>query len=346
VLGSLEVDLPPGVMLPLSSLNRARRAMTEALAAGTAPHATTERGHAELLGAACAPDRAPPPGGLFVLCRTLEQAEAAIDAGADGVYLDFLELVGTGTAVRALRARPSPVHITLAAPRIRKPGEEKIDRYLAHLAPDALLVRSLGSLYDLAGDVPRIADFSLNVTNRLSAASVLARGVLAFTPSFDLDAEQLTALLDSAMSPFAEVVVHHPMPLFHMEHCVIAALLSEGRDHKTCGRPCEKHAVSLRDRSGAVHPVEADVGCRNTVFHGAAQSAASLVPALAAGGVRRFRIELVRQGAAEVARLVAAYRALVAGSRTSAEVWRDLKSFGAGAGDGYGVVRGSLRVIQ
>jgi U32 family peptidase len=350
VLGSLEVELPPNVMLPLSSLNRARRAITDALtdplAAGFSPHPTTERGHAELLAAACAPDRAPPPGGLFVLCRTLAQAEAALDAGADGVYLDFLDLVGTGSAVRALRARPSPVHITLAGLRIRKPGEEKIDRYLAQLAPDALLVRSLGSLHDFAGDVPRIADFSLNVTNRLSAAAVLARGVVAFTPAFDLDAEQLAALLDPAMSPFAEVVVHHPMPLFHMEHCVIAALLSEGRDHKTCGRPCDEHSVSLRDRSGAVHPVEADVGCRNTVFHGAAQSAASLVPALAAGGVRRFRIELVRQAPAEVARLVAAYRALVAGLRSSAEVWRDLKS-GSGAGvDGYGVVRGSLRVIQ
>jgi putative protease len=155
-------------------------------------------------------------------------------------------------------------------------------------------------------------------------------------------------MLDRALAPFAEVVVHHPMPLFHMEHCVIAALLSEGRDHKTCGRPCERHAVSLRDRSGAVHPVEADVGCRNTVFHGAAQSAADLVPALAAAGVRRFRIELVRQTAAEAANLVGAYRALMAGSRTPSEVWRELRAAAAEASprEGYGVVRGSLRVIQ
>jgi U32 family peptidase len=348
-LGALEIDLPERVMLPLSTVNRARRALTDALASGTAAHATSERGHGDLLAGARAPDRAPPPGGLFVLCRNLSQAVAALDAGADGVYLDFLELVGTGDAVRALRGRPSPVHITLAAPRIRKPGEEKIDRYLASLAPDALLVRSLGSLGDGADvDLPRVADFSLNVTNRLSAAAVLDRRVAAFTPSFDLDAEQLAAMLDRSLAPFAEVVVHHPMPLFHMEHCVIAALLSEGRDHKTCGRPCERHAVSLRDRSGAVHPVEADVGCRNTVFHGAAQSAAGLVPALAAAGVRRFRIELVRQTAAEATHLVGAYRALMAGSRTPSEVWRELRAAAAGASprEGYGVVRGSLRVIQ
>ena len=62
------------------------------------------------------------------------------------------------------------------------------------------------------------------------------------------------------------------------------------------------------------HPVEADVGCRNTVFHAAAQSAASVVPALQKSGVRRFRIELVREGAADVARIVAAYRGLLGGT--------------------------------
>src|SRR5262249_8681154 len=157
--------------------------------------------------------------------------------------------------------------------------EEKIDKYLDDLAPDALLVRGLGALREGARahaqtrtPAARIGDFSLNVTNRITAAEVLARGLSAFTPSFDLDAAQLTALLapEHGFAPWAEVVVHHPMPLFHMEHCVIAALLSDGRDHKTCGRPCERHKVSLRDRAGMEHPVEADVGCRNTVFHAAA----------------------------------------------------------------------------
>ena len=144
----------------------------------------------------------------------------------------------------------------------------------------------------------------------------------------------------SPLGPWAEVVVHHPMALFYMEHCVIAATLSDGRDHRTCGRPCEHHRLSLRDRAGMDHPPEADVGCRNTVFHAAPQSAAGLAPQLVAAGVRRFRIELVRERAAEVTRLVAAYRGLIEGARTPAAVLRELRSEGA-----YGVVRGSLRVI-
>jgi putative protease len=353
-LGSLTLALPPTGLLPASALNRARRALVAALDEALrrrARVATTDVTIAALLDGARPPVRRPPPAGLFVLCRTLEQAEAAIDAGADGVILDFLELTGTGAAARALRARPRPVHLTLAPPRIRKPGEEKIDRYLEGLAPDALLVRSLGGLAEAAraassgapGPI-RIADFSLNVTNRLSAVEILRHGVAAFTPAFDLDAAQLVALLDgnsAALAPFAEVVVHHPMPLFHMEHCVIAALLSDGRDHKTCGRPCERHQLSLRDRAGMDHPVEADVGCRNTVFHAAAQSAAQLIPRLQRAGVRRFRVELVRERAADVARVVGAYRALVDGARPPAEVWRSLR-----AEAGFGVVRGSLRVLD
>ena len=353
-LGSLAVDLPATGLLPASALNRARRALVAALdeaAARRARVTTTDVTIAALLDGAHPPARTPAPAGLYVLCRTLEQAEAAIDAGADGVILDFLELTGTGAAARALRARPRPVHLTLAPPRIRKPGEEKIDRYLEGLAPDAILVRSLGGLAEAAraaatgapGPV-RIADFSLNVTNRLAAVEVLRHGVAAFTPAFDLDAAQLLALLDGnsgALAPWAEVVVHHPMPLFHMEHCVIAALLSDGRDHRTCGRPCERHQLSLRDRAGMDHPVEADVGCRNTVFHAAAQSAAQLVPRLQRAGVRRFRVELVRERAADVARVVGAYRALLDGARPSAEVWRSLRTEA-----GFGVVRGSLRVID
>ena len=341
VLRALTVDLPDDAVIAPGSINRARRALVDALTeASMRRHETTGVTHTELLSRATLPERAPGPGGLFVLCRNRAQALAAIDAGADGVILDLLELTGTGELFREIRASRPGARVTLAPPRIRKPGEEKIDRYLLGLGPDAVMVRGLGALREAPGEVARVGDFSLNVTNRLTAAEVLSRGLVAFTPSFDLDAAQLLALLDGPLAPWAEVVVHHPMPLFHMEHCVFAALLSEGRDHRTCGRPCERHKVSLRDRAGMDHPVEADVGCRNTVFHAAAQSAAGIVPALQSRGVRRFRVELVREGAEDVHRVVGQYRALLAGRATGAEVFRALRAEGS-----YGVVRGSLRVV-
>jgi putative protease len=344
VLEHLEVSWPERATLAISSLNRARRDLVEHLLASMhTPQRATEINVETLLVESTPPSTAAvPPAGLFVLCRTLEQAKAAIEAGADGVYLDFLELTGTGAALRELRTL-THVPIGVAPPRIRKPGEEKIDRYLDSLEPDMLLVRSLGALREVAqrsGGPVCIGDFSLNVTNRISAAAVLSHGLSAFTPAFDLDAAQLTRLLDGAFAPFAEVVVHHPMPLFHMEHCVIAALLSQGKDHRTCGRPCDHHRISLRDRAGMDHPVEADVACRNTVFHAAPQTAADLVAMLQRASVRRFRIELVRETAADVHRVVPTYRALLSGEASPRDVRDRLRTEG-----GYGVVRGSLRVL-
>lgn len=337
-LGALEIALPPNALVPLSALNRARRALIESLVVDDAHEVTSVDHHAVL--AAATPPATPPPAGLFVLCRNVAQATAALDAGADGVYLDFLELTGTGEAVRTLRERETKPFVGVAPPRIRKPGEEKIDRYVGSLSPDAVLVRGLGALREGSPHFA-IGDFSLNVTNRITAAEVLGRGLAAFTPSFDLDAAQLFRLARTPFGPFMEVVLHHPMALFHMEHCVIAALLSNGGDHRTCGRPCDRHQVSLRDRAGMDHPVEADVGCRNTVFHAKPQSAVTLLPELARAGVRRYRIELVRESAADVGALVSAYRRAMLDPSVAPTVYRELRAEG-----GYGIVKGSLRVLQ
>lgn len=342
-LHELIVELPAGAMIPPSSMNRARRALLEQLLQGARRmHAVTELHSDDIVSQLDPMDRPLPSPGLFVLCRTRQQALSALEAGATGVYLDFLELTGLGQTFRELRGLGTGAVLGVAPPRIRKPGEEKIDRYLLGLAPDILLVRGLGALLEWA-DVPieKVGDFSLNITNQIAASVVMAKGLSAFTPSFDLDAAQLLGLLSTRFGPFAELVVHHPMPLFHMEHCVIAALLSDGKDFRDCGRPCDRHQVSLRDRAGMEHPVEADVGCRNTVFHAAAQSAAGLVKAAEERGTRRFRIELLRETGEEAARIIQAYQGLLAGKVDAQKVRRALKAEG-----GYGVVSGSLRVVQ
>jgi putative protease len=74
--------------------------------------------------------------------------------------------------------------------------------------------------------------------------------------------------------------------------------------------------------------------------HTHAQSAAAQVPRALAAGVTRFRVELVREGEADVRRIVSAYRALVAGTTSPAELLRTVRVEGH-----YGVVRGSLRVL-
>ena len=73
----------------------------------------------------------------------------------------------------------------------------------------------------------------------------------------------------------------------------------------------------------------------------ASQSAAGLVFVAKTKGVRRFRIELVREDASTTARIVEGYRALLDGTMSPRDRWTTLQADGH-----YGVVRGSLRVMQ
>jgi putative protease len=98
-----------------------------------------------------------------------------------------------------------------------------------------------------------------------------------------------------------------------MEHCVFAATLSKGKDHRDCGRPCERHRVELRDRVDQEHPLVADVGCRNTVYNAQAQSAAEYVPRMRELGLRHFRVELLREDAAGTRLALDHYARLIAG---------------------------------
>ncbi|TPW06983.1 MAG: putative protease, partial [bacterium] len=283
---------------------------------------------------------------LVPLCRTDAQLEAVIAGGFSEVELDWMELVGLERAVS--RARRAGLTVTIATLRVQKPGEEGYDRRIARLEPDGLLVRHWGALEyfrraDAAGGVTRPVlhgDFSLNVSNAATAGFLLERGLADLTPAHDLDRTQLGNLLDRVDPARVTIVLHHHIATFHTEHCVYAHLLSKGKDYRDCGRPCEAHTVALRDRTGDEHPVVVDVGCRNTVFNARAQTAAAHAADLAALGVRRFRVEFVRESEVETASVLSAYRALLAGTEGVAAVVGRV-----GALERFGVTSGTLRVL-
>jgi putative protease len=158
--------------------------------------------------------------------------------------------------------------------------------------------------------------------------------------SYDLNGEQVVDLLRSAPSEWFEVVIHQHLPMFHMEHCVFAAFLSGGTDATNCGRPCERHKVELRDRVGARHPVKADVGCRNTVFHGRAQSGAEWLARFVDAGAGVFRVELLDEDREQAQRTLECYRDLVAGRLSATELARRLRVVNQ-----LGVTSGTLTVL-
>jgi putative protease len=249
---------------------------------------------------------------LIVLCRTLDQIRAALAADVATIYADFEDLRRYPAAVELVRGHGT---IYLATPRIQKAGEQGFFKLITDAQPDGVLIRNLGGL-DFFRESPlrKVGDFSLNVANPLSAELLMAEGLERLTVSYDLNGQQVLDLLEAAPPAWFELVIHQHLPMFHMEHCVFAAFLTNGTDHTNCGRPCDVHNLKLRDRVGIDHPIKADVGCRNTVFHARAQSGAEFVGRFLAAGARSFRVELLEEDAARTREILEAYRDLIAGT--------------------------------
>lgn len=354
-LAELDVSgLAPGLHLPVSELKALRRKLvaelSEAVARGpvrTVNEGSTLEGLRASLRERVVAAPVPEGARLLPLCRTDEQLEAVIAAGLPEVELDWMELVGLQRAVE--RARAAGLKVTIATVRVQKPGEEGYDARIDKLKPDAVLVRHWGAMMHFLEKPPAPGesrpalhgDFSLNVTNSVSALHLLGLGLDTLTFAHDLDAVQLGAMLEHLPAERFTVTVHHHISTFHTEHCVYSHTLSHGRDYRSCGRPCEKHRVSLRDHKGLEHPVVVDVGCRNTVFNAQAQSAASLVPRLLERGVRRYRVEFVRESREESARVLAAYQDLLAGRISPAETVRR-----AAVHEQFGVTKGTMKVLN
>ncbi|MGA2497505.1 MAG: DUF3656 domain-containing protein [Tepidisphaeraceae bacterium] len=287
---------------------------------------------------AAAADCGAPAPALSVLVRTIAQLEmlCVFEHRPEIVYADFEDVRRYADAVQL--ARSAGLKLALATLRIVKPQEHGLLKQIADLGPDAVLVRNLAAV-SFFGEMrlPMFGDYALNVANELTAGIFAQAGLERVTASYDLNWRQLEAMVRNHRPGFFEIVIHQHMPLFHMEHCVFAHALSDGKDARDCGRPCERHIVDLRGDDGQPHPLIADVGCRNTVFNAAAQSAAEFLPRMKELGLVHFRVELLRETPDEAKALLDRYSRVLAGQDDARSTWRKLMVLNQ-----LGVTRGTL----
>lgn len=342
-LASLDVALEGDVMMPLSALNRLRRALVAALDA----HFQKERAPREVSRVVdtlqqCEALRQPPQEQteLVALCRNMEQIEAAVAHGVDTLYIDFEDIRQFAGAVSWVRAHGKQTCVLLATPRIQKAGEAPFFKVIERAEPDGVLIRNLGAIqfFSHREDLQLVGDFSLNVANPLTAHLLREHTPCErLTMSYDLNISQVLDMLSKAPPSWFELTLHQHMPMFHMEHCVFCTFMSEGTSIKDCGKPCESHTVYLRDRVGQLHRLHADVGCRNTLYNGRAQTGARFVEQLLAAGLRRFRVEFLDQSARDVEQTLQAYQSLLEGRTNAEQLWKQLDAV-----ERLGVTEGTL----
>lgn len=323
-LERIESTVGEGLFLPLGELNRVRREAVDALlAARREKNRWTVRERSELP-ASSLERPVPAATTLSLTVRNLEQLEVASTLDVDRIYCE-LEDPKRFAEASQLFAKAGKGELFLVPPRIHKEGEDWILRQCATADADGWLVRN----HDQArffGSSRKAGDFCFNVANSLSAAWLMERLDLeTVTASADLNVSQLTAMLGAGNPHWYEIVLHQHMPMFHMEHCVFCAFLTDGKDFRDCGRPCETQEVRLRDHTGASHMIKADAGCRNTVFNARAQTGAEFASMLLGAGARHFRLDVLDEPPRHLDTLVNRYRDLLEGRLEGEQLWKELK---------------------
>ena len=250
---------------------------------------------------------------LHVLVRSADALDAVLawpDAATVGeVYIDADDL-DTAHAL-AERCRRADRPFAIATPRILKPGDEwALDRLL-DLKPPTWLVRNLAALSWLRQKTSAtlVGDAALNAANDLAATWLLRAGLTRVTPSYDLSSLGVEDLARQTAPSRLETVVHHHMPMLHMQHNLGAALF-------------------LEDRNGQRHPIRRDLLGQTTAFGSYVQTAMPYGPSLRTAGLEHFRVELLDEPAEQIHATLDLYAAVLSGQSTVADAWPKLKALG------------------
>lgn len=283
------------------------------------------------------------PAKLNVMLREISQIndllsfykEAGETLGV--VYLDYE--FGKGYAESVSMLKEKGIKVGIATTRILKPNEYYNFKIIERANPDIILCRNLGAVqYFQDKNFELRGDFSLNVTNSVTADYFLGKKLSTVCASYDLNSTQLFDLVSHSKN--IEVTTHQYMPSFHMEHCVFAAFLSDGKSFRDCGKPCEEHRLELKDQFGNHHQIKADQECRNTMFNAVPQSAAKLIPELLNKGVGEFRFEALYERGDELKKKVLGYSKLI--ENQNAELTKEIIGH-IGVLEKYGLSDGTHR---
>ena len=252
---------------------------------------------------------------LSVRVGTPAAARAAIDAGADTVYVG-------GEAFRPqrpwtlrdyealVRDAAGRAHIIVNTPRTtmrRECGElEQFFTALNDIGVDGIMVGNLGTL-KLARTLTKLpiqADHSFNLFNHLAAAFLKENGLTMATASYELSFRQLREIVENSVLPI-EAVVHGAYESMICDYNFPAMSLPAYNDLDS-PELLDTH-YAFRDEAGGVHSIRIDQYGRSHIYFA---KDLCLYPYLEKfNGLGSYRIEAQDYTADVTAEIVRIYRA-------------------------------------
>ena len=214
---------------------------------------------------------------LTVRAATVDNARAAIDAGADLVYvggeifrpLKPQSLAEIKSAVEFVHAAGK--QIVLSTPRTCKDKDcSELTEFFARadgINFDGMTVGNLGTLKLVKEltNAPIFADVSFSVFNPVAAEFLQSLGVVQATASFELGFAQVRSLVENSSLPI-EVIVHGATESMICDHD-FAKLYLRGYNEFATPDELNRH-FALVDEAGEVHSLRVDQFKRWHIFFG------------------------------------------------------------------------------
>lgn len=326
---NFELNIKDGLMVPFSEINEARRRAALALQMNllerTRPpaigreefiRACETRKKKRTKEASFEPVRTPE---LAVFAAVLESAEAAIEAGADRVYL-LINDASEGKQdwwKRALSLKQSAVargqQLIPALPRIVGPLDKIPWEQMKDMGWEGVLAGNPGTLLEaLHRGFKVFADHPLNTFNPEAARFWMENGAQRVCISPELSLKQLRTWPRNLLAR-SEMLVHGDLVLMVSAYCPWIGL-GLGEPNR-CGQVCRSDDFYLIDRRNYRFPIRTDSNCRVYLFNSRTLCLIEELPVLLALGIGTLRIEAWLGNGEATREIVRNYRKALDGLR-------------------------------
>ena len=273
---------------------------------------------------------------LSARVSSLESAKAAIDTGADLIYVGgevFKPLKSwtlTDIKKAVAIAHEAGKKIILATPRTSKDKDlaELTEIFSHELNFDGVLVGNLGALnlIKILTDAPIYTDVSFSLFNPVAAEFLHSLGAVQATVSLELSFAQVRSVVENSPLPI-EVIVHGAIESMICDHD-IAKLYLPNYDEFATPDKLNRH-YALEDEAGEVHSLRVDQYKRWHIFFGKELCLLPYVEKFL--GAASLRIEAQNYSPEITAQVVELYRRAIDGENCSVDELKEITpKLGAG----------------
>lgn len=276
-------------------------------------------------------------GEISVHVNNVEQAKAALKAGANHLYLsgDVFEPdhAFTKAEIKELGAIKGKAKLVLGLPRMMTELHfEQYDALLSgeRLPIDGILITNIGAIRRFASKgYAMIGDFNLNILNQVAGAFYGEQGLERFTLSMEAPMEEMARFLENAKGP-VEAIVHGSPTIMYLEHDLYEnAEVFQAIEEEDNLYVNNDVLVLMTDKGE--NPVYRDMSGRNHLTLAKEICLLPLVPELLAAGLTHFRIEGASyRDPLKLAAIVSAYRKALDEPGTAESQFSALKPVYAG----------------